>query len=306
MPRRCGCWRCTSRWPRSRVPTRPALRGTTQNDILKEYLSRGTYAFPPEPSLRLTTDVVVHTFRHLPEVEPAQHLQLPPPGGGGDAGPGTRLRPGQRDRGPRWGARLGPGPSRRLPRRRRAHQLLRQRRHPVRRGGRQDARLRRTVGPHHPRPLRRHRPACSSVPLRRAGQQSRPDRAAAREQHRAHPHRDAWRHVVARCPCPRRAVARLERGAGPAATVGPAVVAADAAGARTGDRPARVPRPVRRVDGHGGEGRRTGRAGRRRTGSHPGDGRGGGRGRLDEGRTGRPPMLRACAASRPASRWSSA
>jgi ethylmalonyl-CoA mutase len=37
------------------------LTGTTQNDILKEYLSRGTYAFPPEPSMRLTTDVVAYT-----------------------------------------------------------------------------------------------------------------------------------------------------------------------------------------------------------------------------------------------------
>jgi (2R)-ethylmalonyl-CoA mutase len=55
------------------------LRGTTQNDIIKEYLSRGTYAFPPEPSLRLTTDVVVHTVRHLPRWNPlnicSYHLQ---------------------------------------------------------------------------------------------------------------------------------------------------------------------------------------------------------------------------------------
>ena len=38
-----------------------ALQGTTQNDILKEYLSRGTYVFPPEPSLRLTSDVIAYT-----------------------------------------------------------------------------------------------------------------------------------------------------------------------------------------------------------------------------------------------------
>src|ERR1700758_3448518 len=38
---------------------RNALQGTTQNDILKEYLSRGTYVFPPAPSMRLTQDVVV-------------------------------------------------------------------------------------------------------------------------------------------------------------------------------------------------------------------------------------------------------
>ncbi len=56
-----------------------ALRGTTQNDIIKEYLSRGTYAFPPEPSLRLTTDLIVHTWRHLPRWNPinicSYHLQ---------------------------------------------------------------------------------------------------------------------------------------------------------------------------------------------------------------------------------------
>ena len=56
-----------------------ALRGTTQNDILKEYLSRGTYAFPPEPSLRLTTDIIAHTYRHHPKFNPlnicSYHLQ---------------------------------------------------------------------------------------------------------------------------------------------------------------------------------------------------------------------------------------
>ncbi len=56
-----------------------SLRGTTQNDILKEYLSRGTHAFPPGPSLRLTTDVIVHTWRHVPRWNPVNicsyHLQ---------------------------------------------------------------------------------------------------------------------------------------------------------------------------------------------------------------------------------------
>jgi len=55
------------------------LMGTTQNDILKEYLSRGTYAFPPAPSLRLTTDVVAHTVLHMPKWNPlnicSYHLQ---------------------------------------------------------------------------------------------------------------------------------------------------------------------------------------------------------------------------------------
>jgi ethylmalonyl-CoA mutase len=55
------------------------LEGTTQNDILKEYLSRGTYAFPPGPSMRLTTDVLAYTVEHLPRWNPlnicSYHLQ---------------------------------------------------------------------------------------------------------------------------------------------------------------------------------------------------------------------------------------
>ena len=56
-----------------------ALQGTTQNDIVKEYLSRGTYAFPPEPSLRLTTDMIAYTVTNLPKWNPinicSYHLQ---------------------------------------------------------------------------------------------------------------------------------------------------------------------------------------------------------------------------------------
>ncbi len=56
-----------------------ALQGTTQNDIIKEYLSRGTYVFPPGPSLRLITDLVVHTVENAPKWNPinicSYHLQ---------------------------------------------------------------------------------------------------------------------------------------------------------------------------------------------------------------------------------------
>jgi len=55
------------------------LTGTTQNDIIKEYLSRGTYVFPPGPSVRLTTDVIAYTVAHLPKWNPinvcSYHLQ---------------------------------------------------------------------------------------------------------------------------------------------------------------------------------------------------------------------------------------
>src|SRR5512134_3296591 len=49
---------------------RAALRGTTQNDIVKEYLSRGTYIFPPEPSRRLIVDMVAFCAAHVPRWNP--------------------------------------------------------------------------------------------------------------------------------------------------------------------------------------------------------------------------------------------
>src|SRR5580700_1763165 len=55
------------------------LSGTTQNDIVKEYLSRGTYIFPPGPSLRLTVDTIAYTVRQVPKWNPinvcSYHLQ---------------------------------------------------------------------------------------------------------------------------------------------------------------------------------------------------------------------------------------
>ena len=47
-----------------------ALRGTLQNDLLKEYIARGTYRFPPAPSLRLVTDVIEHCAQQLPKFNP--------------------------------------------------------------------------------------------------------------------------------------------------------------------------------------------------------------------------------------------
>ena len=49
---------------------RKDLSGTTQNDITKEYLSRGTYIFPPEPSLKLTTDIIKFTTEEIPKWNP--------------------------------------------------------------------------------------------------------------------------------------------------------------------------------------------------------------------------------------------
>ena len=46
------------------------LQGTLQNDILKEYIARGTYIYPPEPSMRLVTDVFAYAKDHLPKWNP--------------------------------------------------------------------------------------------------------------------------------------------------------------------------------------------------------------------------------------------
>ncbi|MHA4875046.1 methylmalonyl-CoA mutase family protein, partial [Enterococcus faecium] len=56
-----------------------ALRGTTQNDVVKEYLSRGTFIFPPKPSLKITADIVSWCAREVPDWDPTNicsyHLQ---------------------------------------------------------------------------------------------------------------------------------------------------------------------------------------------------------------------------------------
>src|SRR3982751_4570462 len=56
-----------------------ALQGTTQNDIIKEFLARGTYAFPPGPSMRLIADMVAYTVTEIPKWNPinicSYHLQ---------------------------------------------------------------------------------------------------------------------------------------------------------------------------------------------------------------------------------------
>jgi (2R)-ethylmalonyl-CoA mutase len=58
---------------------RAALAGTTQNDIVKEYLSRGTHIFPPAPSMRLITDTIAWSYVHVPRWNPinicSYHLQ---------------------------------------------------------------------------------------------------------------------------------------------------------------------------------------------------------------------------------------
>ena len=147
------------RLDRRRQEVAHRLAGTTQNDIVKEYLSRGTYVFPPEHSLRLITDVIAYTVHEIPNWNPinicSYHLQE------AGATPTQELAyalctaiavlDAVQASGPGLGGGLRHG--------RRPDLVLRQRRRPVRRGDLQDARVRRAVGPAHPRAVRRRGPA---------------------------------------------------------------------------------------------------------------------------------------------------
>ena len=126
------------------------LAGTTQNDIIKEYLSRGTYVFPPEHSLRLIADMIAYTVHQIPKWNPinicSYHLQ--------EAGATptqeiayamcTAIAVLDQVQGLRPGGRGG------LREGRRPDLVLRQRGRPVRRGDVQDARLRSSCGTRSP------------------------------------------------------------------------------------------------------------------------------------------------------------
>ena len=182
-------------------------------------------------------------------VEPDQRVQLPPAGGRRHAHPGDRLRAGHRDRRARRGARQRQGAPRAVRRHGGQHLVLRERRHPVHRRGLQGAGLHPDVGPDLRRALRRGRPQAAALPLRRAGELARAHRSPAREQRGPDHARSPGRDAVAAGADPLAAAACLERGAGAAATLGPAVVAADSAGAGARDRPAGVRRHLRRLGG---------------------------------------------------------
>ena len=224
-----------------------ALAGTTQNDIIKEYLSRGTYVFPPGPSLRLITDMVAYTVARCP-VEPDQRLQLPPAGGRRDAGAGDRLRDVHRGRRARRGARLRPGAARGVRRGRRAGSRSSSTRacgssrrcaRCARSSQLWDELTRERYGVTDPKQRRfRYGVQVNSLGLTEAQPENNVQRIVL-EMLGGHP--------VAGRAGPGGAAAGVERGARPAAAVGPAVVAADPAGPRLRVRPARVRRPVRRL-----------------------------------------------------------
>ena len=228
----------------------------------------------PSRRRRLIVDMVAWCARARAQVEPDERLQLPPAGGRGDAGAGDRLRAGHRHRRARRRARLGPGRARAVPGGVRLDLVLRQRRHPVRRGDLQAPGLHRAVGPHRRRALRRHRP---EAPRRfRYGVQV--NSLGLTE---AQPENNVQRIVLEMLgvTLSKRARARSvqlpawNEALGLAPPVGPAVVAADATGAGVRDRPARVRRHLRRLARDRGEDRRAGRGGAGRAGRRARPGR---------------------------------
>ena len=179
------------------------LAGTTQNDIIKEYLSRGTYAFPPEASMRLIADMIAYTVHQIPKWNPinicSYHLQE------AGATPTQELayalctaiavldtvkNAGEvsEDDFEKVVGRIS---------------------FFVNAGVRfveETCKMRAFVaalGRDHPRALRRAGPEDAPVPLRRPGQLARPDRGAAREQRAADRARDARRHALQERPRPR-------------------------------------------------------------------------------------------------------
>ena len=140
------------------------LRGTTQNDVLKEYIARGNYIYPPVPTMRLTTDLFAYCRDNVPQVEHVLDLGLPLPREGGLGRPGGRLHPVQRHRLRAGGDRRRAGRRRLRP----APGLLLQRPQQRLPGGREVPRGPADVGDDHARALRRDRTSarcgCASTP----------------------------------------------------------------------------------------------------------------------------------------------
>ena len=94
-----------ARGARSRASPGDELRGTVQNDILKEYIARGNYIFPPRPSMRITTDLFAYCAERLPHFNTISISRLPHPRGRLDGRAGARVHARQRHRVRRGGGR---------------------------------------------------------------------------------------------------------------------------------------------------------------------------------------------------------
>ncbi len=189
------------------------LAGTTQNDIIKEYLSRGTYVFPPEHSLRLIGDVIAYTVHEVPKWNPinicSYHLQE------AGATPQQELAYALCTAIAVLDTVKASG---QLPEEDFA-KVVGRISFFVNAGVRfveEMCKMRAFVllwDELTAAAVRRHRPGDAPVPLRRPGQLARPDRGPAREQRPAHRPGDARRHAQQGRPRPRRPAARVERGA---------------------------------------------------------------------------------------------
>ena len=76
------------------------LSGTIQNDVLKEFMVRNTYIYPPTPSMAIVSDIFAFTSREMPRLQLDLDLRLPHAGGRGDRRPRARLHPRRRCRVP--------------------------------------------------------------------------------------------------------------------------------------------------------------------------------------------------------------
>ena len=145
----CGARRRAGRRPRDK------LTGTVQNDIIKEYLSRGTYVFPPKPSLRLIKDTIVYASREIPKWNPTNvcsyHLQEAGATPTQELAFALATAEAVLDE----VKKLRRGAAGRISASAVAHLLLRQCRRALRHRGLQDARLRRSLGRDRREALRR-------------------------------------------------------------------------------------------------------------------------------------------------------
>ena len=226
------------------------LRGTTQNDIVKEYLSRGTYIFPPDASRRLIVDMVAWCAEHAPKWNPinvcSYHLQeagaTPVQEIAYSLATAIGVLDAVRDSGQVEPAQFA--------------QVYGSISFFVNAGIRfveEVCKLRALTelwDRDRARALRRDRRARPPVPVRGAGQLARSHRGPAREQRAADRAGDAGRHAVEACQGAFDPTAGMERSAGVAASVGPAVVVANATGAGIRERPVGVRRHLRRLRGH--------------------------------------------------------
>ena len=189
------------------------LQGTTQNDIVKEYLSRGTYIFPPGPSRRLIVDMIAYTVREVPKWNPinvcSYHLQeagaTPVQEVAYALATAIGVLDAVRDSGKVEASEI-PAVVGRISFFVNAGIRFVEETCKVRA-------LTAHVGPHLPGALRRRGPQAAALPLRGAGQLARPHRGAAREQRPPHRARGPRRDLVARRPGPRHPAAGVERGA---------------------------------------------------------------------------------------------